>query len=295
MRNSTEMMETILGFARNDSRVRCVIMNGSRANPEAPKDIFQDYDIVYVVKAYDTFISDPDWIDVFGRRIMLQMPETMRDPMNDGRFAYLMLFEDGNRIDLTLVPYETQSRMVERDSQSLLLLDKDGVIQPFASASDNDYHIKRPTKLEYESCCNNFWWCLQNVAKGIWRDELSYAMLMYHCVVRQELHDMLEWAIGIRHDFQISAGKWGKYYKNLLESDQYERYAQTYSDSQSANMWEALTVSCGLFRETAVAVSKALRLTYPSEDDRKMTAYLEWVRGLKASARSADMLEKKYL
>ena len=25
-------------------------MNGSRANPNAPRDIFQDYDIVYVVE-----------------------------------------------------------------------------------------------------------------------------------------------------------------------------------------------------------------------------------------------------
>jgi hypothetical protein len=32
------------------------------------------------------------------------MPETMRNPANDGNFAFLMLFEDGNRIDLTLMP-----------------------------------------------------------------------------------------------------------------------------------------------------------------------------------------------
>lgn len=39
--------------------------------------------------------------------------------------------------------------------------------------------------------------CLNNVAKGIARDELPYAMEMYNCVVRNDLKDMIYWYIGI--------------------------------------------------------------------------------------------------
>ncbi len=49
MRSEREMLDLILETATADDRVRVVIMNGSRANPNAPRDIFQDFDIVYLV------------------------------------------------------------------------------------------------------------------------------------------------------------------------------------------------------------------------------------------------------
>ncbi len=43
------MFDLILDTARADERIRAVILNGSRANPNAPRDPFQDFDIVYLV------------------------------------------------------------------------------------------------------------------------------------------------------------------------------------------------------------------------------------------------------
>ncbi len=110
MRTEQDMMDLILGVAKADERVRAVLMNGSRANTNAPKDIYQDFDVAYMVTDIEPFTKDHSWIDVFGKRLMLQMPETMRYPDNpDGHFGYLMLFEDGNRIDLSLVPLNTET------------------------------------------------------------------------------------------------------------------------------------------------------------------------------------------
>ncbi|MCI0477362.1 MAG: aminoglycoside 6-adenylyltransferase, partial [Anaerolineales bacterium] len=98
------MYELILDTARNDARIRAIILNGSRANPTAPRDFFQDYDIVYVVTDVASFKQNPDWIDHFGERMILQLPDEMSDPPpnDDDSFCYLMQFADGNRIDLTL-------------------------------------------------------------------------------------------------------------------------------------------------------------------------------------------------
>ncbi len=41
MRREKEMFDLILGIAREDERIRAVYMNGSRTNPNAPKDIFR--------------------------------------------------------------------------------------------------------------------------------------------------------------------------------------------------------------------------------------------------------------
>ena len=80
MRSEKEMYDLIVGVAREDERIRAVMMNGSRANPNAPADIFQDFDIVYFVSELDSFKADPHWIDCFGERMMMQLPDDMEDP-----------------------------------------------------------------------------------------------------------------------------------------------------------------------------------------------------------------------
>ena len=106
MRSEREMLELIVDTARADERIRVVILNGSRANPDAPSDPFQDYDIVYVVTDVAPFIHNYEWLKRFGEIMILQMPEGMGDPppRDDGGFSYLMQFTDGNRIDLGIYP-----------------------------------------------------------------------------------------------------------------------------------------------------------------------------------------------
>ena len=63
MRSEQEILELILNIAENDDRIRAVIMNGSRANPNVPRDLFQDYDVIYFVTEPDPFINNTDWIN----------------------------------------------------------------------------------------------------------------------------------------------------------------------------------------------------------------------------------------
>lgn len=44
---------------------------------------------------------------------------------------------------------------------------------------------------------NDFWWCLQNVAKGIWRDELPYAKQMFEHIIRPHLDEMISWWVAL--------------------------------------------------------------------------------------------------
>lgn len=58
MRTEQEMFDLILNVAKNDDRILAVYMSGSRTNPNAKRDIFQDYDIEYVVKETKSFRED---------------------------------------------------------------------------------------------------------------------------------------------------------------------------------------------------------------------------------------------
>src|SRR5512147_1261367 len=103
MRSETEMLDLILKIAEENDDIRAVIMNGSRTNPNAKKDPFKDFDIVYVVQDVEPYRRNHNFISQFGELMILQTPEDMADPPpeNDGHYAYLMQFLDGNRIDLS--------------------------------------------------------------------------------------------------------------------------------------------------------------------------------------------------
>ena len=295
MRSEKEMFDVILGVAQKDERIRAVYMNGSRTNPKAPRDIFQDYDIVYVVTETASFIQDDKWKDVFGKLLMIQEPD--KNDLGDGltmdfarSYGYLMLFTDGNRIDLQI---ETKAAMMDRyvsDTLTIPLLDKDNCLPLIPAPSDIDYHVKKLSEALFMSCCNEFWWCLQNVAKGIWRDELPYAKLMYENTTRASLDKMVSWWIGTMYDFQVSTGTMGKYFKNLLPESHWEMYKGTYSDANYANVWESIFIACDLFRILAKHITEFFKYTYPEDDDSAMTVYLKQVRELSVHAKEETPL-----
>jgi aminoglycoside 6-adenylyltransferase len=137
MRTEKEMLDLILNTAKNDERIRAVIMNGSRVNPNVSRDIFQDFDIIYVVSDIFPYINNTAWIKRFGELMILQMPDLMGNSssVKDGIFSYLMLFKDGNRIDLKIFP-TARLKELYNDSLSVLLLDKDGIINQFPSPDE---------------------------------------------------------------------------------------------------------------------------------------------------------------
>jgi aminoglycoside 6-adenylyltransferase len=286
MRSEQAMLELIVNTARNDERIRAVIMNGSRANPNAPRDIFQDYDIVYIVTEVSSFKQAPNWIKQFGELMIMQLPDDMLDPppSNDDSFAYLMQFADGNRIDLTLYPIAKLNEFGQ-DSLSLLLLDKDGLIKPFAPPSDSDYLPKPPTSKAYADCCNEFWWVCPYVAKGLWREEITYAKYLLDQSVREQLMKMLTWQIGVKTQFSQNPGKFGKYFKHYLEPELWDMLQRTYANASYNNTWEALDTMCKLFRLTAIRVAANFGFDYPQGDDERVSAHLNYVRLLPKNAK----------
>lgn len=281
MRSEPEMYELIVNTARNDDRIRAVILNGSRVNPNARCDIFQDYDVVYIVTEVASFKQEPHWIQLFGELMIMQLPDDMFDapPSSDGRFGYLMQFADGNRIDLTLYPIAKLNEL-RQDSLSLLLLDKDGIIPPFAPPSDRDYLPQPPTSKAYADCCNEFWWVCTYVAKGLWREQITYAKYIFDNPLREQLMKMLVWYAGERTDFQQNIGAHGKLLQQNLEPALWELLKKSYSGAEIDETWSALLAACDLFRRTATHIATCFGFQYPHDDDQKVSAHLVHIRSL---------------
>ncbi|MFB9330359.1 aminoglycoside 6-adenylyltransferase [Paenibacillus aurantiacus] len=285
MRNEAQMMDLIMTTAREDERIRAVILNGSRANPEAKRDMFQDYDIVYVVVSVEDIIQERAWFDRFGERMIAQSSDEQLDvdrKLGDG-FINMMQFADGNRLDLQLVQADRLEEL-KPDSLSVLLLDKDGLIGAFDPPSLRDYAVKPPTAREFAACANEFWWVSTYVAKGLWRDELIYAKTMMEGPVREMLVRMLRWLVGARTNYAADTGKFGKYLERYLSPDEWASYRRTYPDADPERMWDALLLMGELFRQAGREVAAACACSYPEKDDRLVAAHLAHVRRLAPEA-----------
>ena len=269
------MMDKILTVAKSDTRIRAVSMEGSRANASSPVDIYMDYDISYYVADIEPFYNNPLWvIEKFGEPLIMQMPQAMRCPDEGRHFNYMMIYPDSSRLDLTFKP----EKHVDDGEPYVILLDKDdgaGFVPTFSRTTDEAFHIKPPTALEYYSCCNNFWWCLNNVAKGIARDELSYVMFMLNSIVREELHFMMSWHIGVKHGFDLSVGKEGKYFKLYMDAEHYERYKVTYSCADYEHIWASVNEMCDLFHDLAIKVGLAFGFTYRQYEEDGIRQYFK--------------------
>jgi aminoglycoside 6-adenylyltransferase len=189
-------------------------------------------------------------------------------------YAYLMQFEDRNRIDLTLVPLEILETSIKSDKLIVLLLDKDKRIAPLPPSSDEDYHVKKPSAVFYDDCCNEFWWVATYVVKGLYRHEFLYAASALNSWVREQLLTMLSWQAGIDTNFSLSVGKSHKYLDKYLPEQTGKRLLSTFKMDSEENLWAALNETIELFRESSKLVGSRLGYTYPDYDE-KVTVYIE--------------------
>ncbi|HEY5464177.1 MAG TPA: aminoglycoside 6-adenylyltransferase [Hanamia sp.] len=278
MNTNKSIKNKIINYANNDERVRAVILNGSRANPKVTPDKYQDFDILFVVKNFDSFLNDKNWISFLGNSILQQLPDEMilgnDENENKISYAYLMIFEDRNRVDLTLFPKEKFDEF-EFDSLTIVWLDKDGLFQNFPEASDKDYYVSKPSQRQFLEVCNEFWWTSTNVAKGLARHEILYAKDMMETFVRRMFMKVIEWKIGYENNWKVSVGKSGKFVKKYLDSTLYDRILKTYSNAILENNWEALFEMIYFFKELQLQIAGKLQFDTNPEEMNSSTEYIK--------------------
>lgn len=286
MRTEAEMYNLILDIANQDDNIRAVYMNGSRTNDNVPKDIFQDYDIVYVVTDTRPYIENKNWIDKFGERLFMQYPDEHPDFPSDKEnyYGWLMQFKDGNRIDLHVESISHSKKYILNDKLCRILLDKDKMFSMITKSTDEDYRVKRPSKEQYLCTCNEFWWCLNNVAKGMWRGEIPYVQDMLNFCVRKQLEKMLSWKVGIETNFSVSVGKSGKYMYNWLTAEEWNKYLSTYCSSDKEECWDAIFRMCDLFDDVSKYAGDKLGYIYNLSDSENCRMFLKHIRELPKDA-----------
>lgn len=260
MRSEAEMMELIMQKAMEDERIRAVAMDGSRANKNAVHDQYSDFDIVYFVTDVREFTKDKSWINYFGDILMVQFSMDWYTHPYDytGRdtFVYLIQFADGNRIDLSLVDIQNIEKEKDRDEPRIVLLNKDNFNELIPIASEEAFFIKPPTKMEFNNTCNEFRWLSIYISKGLCREEFYYAKYSYEVLIMEMFMKMLNWKIGLSHEFHVTTGDHNKYLKRFLTKDEMIRLQGIFPNGEYEDMWDRLFLMYDYFNELEMEVAK---------------------------------------
>ena len=264
MRAETEMLDLILQTAKT-LQVKAVAMSGSRTDPKALKDEFQDYDVVYVVDDLDNLTSDLSWLEQFGKCLIEQ------HVLLDHRRLYLMLFEDGNRIDLTLCPKEHMKEWVDSESKFIVLEDEKSLFESY-SPSPKRFWIHPATETDFKNSCNEFWWVSAYVVKGICRNQIIYAIDHLYGICQQEFLKILAWQVASARG-KVDIGKNYKYLFQYLPAEKEKEFTALLDFSDKKKITKSLLAIMDFFHKEAQAFSIKTGFHYDKATAEKMIEY----------------------
>ena len=264
MRTDQEMLGQILETAKK-LQVDAVALSGSRTNQNVQTDEFQDYDVVYVVDNLDNLTRDISWLDQFGKRIIEQ------EVTLGHRRLYLMLFEDGNRIDLTLCPQEHMQEWVDSEAGFTVLEDKKGLFEIY-SPSPERFWIHPASETDFEKSCNEFWWVSAYVVKGICRKQVIYSTDHLYDICQQELLKVLAWQVASDRG-TVDIGKNYKHLFNYLPAEKEKEFSDLLDFSSLDKITQTLFATMQLFHQEAQYLAQKMGFKYEKEVAEKMIEY----------------------
>lgn len=264
MRTDTEMMTQILQVA-DILKVEAIALSGSRMNPQSIKDEFQDYDVVYIVDDMEDLISDLSWLDQFGSLLISQ------HNVVEHRHLYLMLFEDGNRIDLTLCPKEYIQEWVDSEANFEVIKDDKGLFESYLP-SPKRYWTCPPTEEEFAATCNEFWWVSAYVVKAIRRNQLIYATDHLYGICQQELLKVFAWQVASDKGI-VDIGKNYKHLFHYLPAEKEKVFSALLDLSSIEKVGQSLFATMKLFDREAQILAQKMGFTYDKEVAEKMITY----------------------
>jgi aminoglycoside 6-adenylyltransferase len=278
-----DVISKLVQWAEQRESIRAMLLTSTRAIPNAPVDIFSDYDVVLVVEDIHPFFEERGWLEDFGEVLVVYW-----DPIHSDsdygieKVANVTQYTDGLKIDFTLWPVELLRKIIqsptlpaELDAGYRVLLDKDGLTKGMQPPTYRAYIPTPPTEQGYQKTIEDFLSDPPYMAKCLLRDELLPAKWcldydMKHIFLRS----MLEWRMELDHGWSMPTGSLGKGLKKRLSPEIWSQLENTYAGADIVDNWEALFRTMALFRQVAIEVGEGLGYDYPHELDQRVTDFV---------------------
>lgn len=283
MPDEQEVLARLVAWGSAVHEVRALVLTSTRASPHATIDAYSDYDVIVAVQDAAAFVAAEGWLGAYGERLVGWGDEGEEH----GRATHFrgVVHRDWVRVDWTIWPADLLGLVAERglteglDVGYRVLLDKDGQTATWPAPTYRAHVPVPPSGEEYRALVEEFWWATTYVARGLARGHVVFAKFaLDHDAKLGALRRMLEWRLGIEHEWAARPGAYGKGLEALLPVQLRDELLATYVGPGIEESWDALFRTTALFRRVAREVGEALGFAYPDDVDEGVTAYLREIR-----------------
>jgi aminoglycoside 6-adenylyltransferase len=278
------VFDKLIQWAGHRESVRVMLLTSTRAVPNATVDFLSDYDVILIVEDIHPFFEHRSWLEDFGEVLVVYWDTIYPDPEHGNeKTANVTQYTDGLKIDFTLWPVELLKKIAqapeleaELDAGYRVLLDKDRLTRDMKPPTYRAYIPTRPTNEVYQLLINDFFTDAPYMAKCLLRGELLPAKWCLDFDMKHvHLRPMLEWRMGVEHNWSLPTGSLGKGLKKRLPPEIWSQLENTYAGADVSDNWEALFRTMTLFRQVAMEVGTGLGYTYPLELDQRVTVFVQ--------------------
>lgn len=290
MKDNHDVINGLIQWAEQQDSIRAMLLTSTRAVPGATVDFLSDYDVILIVEDIHAFYEDRSWLEDFGEVLVVYWDPIFPDPeYGNEKTANVTQYADGLKIDFTLWPVALFQRIVrapalpaELDAGYRVLLDKDNLTAGIKPPTYQAYIPTRPTKEAYQLLINDFFTDVPYMGKCLLRGELLPAKWCLDYDMKHiHLRPMLEWRMGVEHNWSVPTGSLGKGLKKKLPPEIWHQLEDTYAGAGTQENWESLFRTITLFREVAMEVGAGLGYEYPLELDQRVTAFVQGMQDMK--------------
>ncbi|CAM2768803.1 aminoglycoside 6-adenylyltransferase [Helicobacter burdigaliensis] len=164
----------------------------------------------------------------FGKIIFTQLPESMEfypPDLPKNWVSFLMLFENGMRLDLKIIPLEDLELYYKLEPLRKAFFDRFNIFMQ--NHKKSPFSIATLTQTSFEDICNEFYFTLANLHKALLRKQFILANHLLSSM-REALLNILSFKIGLIYGFTTFLGKEKTNLLNFLSQDEMKMFKKSY-------------------------------------------------------------------
>lgn len=281
MRSSSLVHSQVLQFVKNEEEIRILMQTGLRLNRNAPIDLMRDYHYRLFVneETFLDYLNCTDWMHQFGDIVIVK-----KTILSKSAYLFQIQFQDGVRLDLEFISLVNLWGAVYEETLCRVILDKDGLLPPLDDPNDSAHYLQCPTEEEFNQLLNDIWWYQIEVAKALYRDEVTLVSSIYEEMLLERVTTLLSWKIGLKYEWKIDLGRKKRWLKRYLPESIYNDYLHLYPNKCYNSIWDRLFFMGSFIQKIAIEIAQTLGYDYDQSQGEIVTKFLHRINSLPDNA-----------
>ncbi len=261
-------LSKLIEFVYKEDNIRALVLQGSYVNPVNRIDEFSDLDPLFYCNDTDLYTKNNEWKNYFG--VVISSFSDEWDTHYKKSYTRLCIYDDYFKYDFGFTHINNAKHANEMGYYKVII-DKDNIIPRCTAIDETRFYIKKPTKEEFHSFIETFFFDLSYIVKSILRREDIFLKYIEYDL-NNKAHKLLSWYASSKHDFKVNLGSGLRYIMKYMSSEEKELLQTIYIE----NSIDALYNRIEFVHDIGMKLATVLEYEYPLKIEQDMKQYCDY-------------------